>query len=206
MASSRRRSPRRRNDKIVLAQTPSRETKKKKLTYDDEIQAVGVNTPSKTAKLSKEEIMESQGAHKKNTSFLKTFIELHHELIATANDHDFFKAMKVNRSLFVGLNQDSFVPANKDYPEDSTFKENMKQITKASKDFVSKGKGKILVFKSSKLKGITSEEIGMEEIATLHNKEDNCWLSTKVFDAYLQNLVVPDVTQKHRVHNIIYVS
>ena len=121
MAPPRRTSPRRRKEKIVLAQTPSRETKKKKLTYDDEIQAVGVNTPSKTAKLSKEEIMESQGAHKKNTSFLKTFIELHHELIATANDHDFFKAMKVNRSLFEGLNKAFFVPGNIECSTDSTF-------------------------------------------------------------------------------------
>ena len=96
-----RRSPRTKGTSVLL-QTPSKEAEKKKLTYDDDIQAVGVNTPSKTAKLSKDEIKESQGAHKKNISFLKTFIELHHELIATANDHDFFKAMKVNRSLFEG--------------------------------------------------------------------------------------------------------
>ena len=194
--------------------TPRKEAGKKltyEATYESEVKLVDVETPSNTDKLSSKKIEKSKRMRNKNINFLTTFIQKNYETIQNTDDHDFFKKMKYNQSLFDGLNKDFFAPGgNKKYSEDANFIYHMQKITKASQDFITKAiknsKSKILVFKSSRCNGITSEEIESKEIITLHNADDNFWLNTKVFDAYLQNIVVPDMFPENSVSTTLSMS
>ena len=101
----RRSSPRKQkvtNDPPV---TPRKEAGKK-LNCESEVELVAVATPSKTDKFSSKEIEKSKRMRNKNIDFLTTFINLHHETMQNTDNHDFFKKMKYNQSLFDGLNKD----------------------------------------------------------------------------------------------------
>ena len=112
--------------------TPRKEAGKK-LTYESEVKLVAVETPLKTDKLSSKEIEKSKRMRNKNIDFLTTFINLHHETIQNTDNHDFFKKMKYNQSLFDGLNKDFFAPGgNKKYSKDAFFIHRTKKITKLS--------------------------------------------------------------------------
>ena len=108
--------------------TPRKEAGKK-LTYestseseDELVDVVDVKPPSKTDKLSSKEIEKSKRMRNKNINFLTTFIQKNYETIQNTDDHDFFKKMKYNRSLFDGLNKDFFAPGrNMKYSEDAYF-------------------------------------------------------------------------------------
>lgn len=91
--------------------TPRKEAGKK-LTYESEVELMAVDTPSKTDKLSSKEIEKSKRMRNKNIDFLSTFIKKNYETIQNTDDHDFFKKMKYNQSLFDGLNKDFFRQAN----------------------------------------------------------------------------------------------
>ena len=102
---------------------------------------MAVDTPSKTDKLLSKEIEKSKRMRNKNIDFLTTFINLHHETIQNTDNHDFFKKMTYNQSLFDGLNKDFFAPGgNKKYSDNANFIYHMQKITKASQDFITKAK------------------------------------------------------------------
>ena len=123
--------------------TPRKEAGKKltyEATYESEVELVDVETPSKTDKLSSKEIEKSKRMRNKNINFLTTFIQKNYKTIQNTDDHDFFKKMKYNHSLFDGLNKDFFAPGGKKkYSEDDNFIYHMQKITKATKDFITKG-------------------------------------------------------------------
>ena len=89
--------------------TPRKEAGKK-LTHESEVKLVAVETPSKTDKLSSKEIEKSKRMRNNNIIFLTTFIQKNYKTIQNTDDHDFFKKMKYNQSLFDGSNKDFFAP------------------------------------------------------------------------------------------------
>ena len=170
------------------------------LTSKEDVLYTGTNTPSKTAKLSTEEIKESKSLRDANTNLILQHINSKQILIKQASDHPFFDQMKRNMNVFEGLKRSSFAPGNR--------KKGLSVITNLSKRIISvinkKNNLDLLVFKRSMRDGLSTMKLGRNEIHTLHTKD--FWLNTGVFDAYLQHVVVPDVARLVQKQKIIYVA
>ena len=175
-----------------------------------DVELMNLLTPSKTGVLSKEDVRKSKNLRDTNIEFLKQYIRNHQISISQASDHFFFEQMEASNPIFDALMKDYFSPGNQEEP---TYHDNLKAITEKSKNFIDvlknptkKRPPKLGVFQSRLSKEMTPQKIGAKEILSLHSEEEHFWLNTRIFDAYLQNILVPDVSRTFKFHNVFYVS
>ena len=97
-----------------------------------------------------------------------------------------------------------------------TVKEKLLKVTQWSRKLVDKNREwmhihsiephkNLFVISQSVLQGANKIKVGIENIKTLHASYNSYWLSTQVFDSYLNHVVAPDVARNPLRNHITYV-
>ena len=116
------------------------------------------------------------------------------------NEHAFFSNLGDGREYFKGLLEESFVPQNISDPEDKTFEESTESIAECAREYIIPKPNRKKGTKKKDISDIIVFDGGTQKKQTILKRSDimdmyqgDEWLSTKLIDAYLSNLVVPDL-------------
>ena len=116
------------------------------------------------------------------------------------DDHPFSSNLRDGREYFKGLFQESFVPQNISDPEDKTFEESTELIAECAREYVIPKQNRKKGTKKKDISDVIVFDGGTQKKQTILKRtnimemyQGDEWLSTKLIDAYLSNLIIPDL-------------
>lgn len=133
-----------------------------------------------------------------NVAKILAFLNSDNTVHDIQDDHPFFSKLETRERCLDGLKQKSFVPQSISQDvEDNKFKQSTQSISKFAREYISMKKNKknshkesdIIVFDGSTQK----KQVTLKRSDVMEMYEKAEWLNTKLIDAYLSNLVLPDL-------------